>query len=80
MGYIVNWTAMLGGIAMPTNGQREFAGAILLIVGLLFYLGGAGYLSLWLISLPETWSKWIGKVLIVVGAALVISALGIVFE
>lgn len=60
---------------MPTSGQREFAGAVLLVVGLLFYAGGAGYISLWLASLPESWSERIGKTLMVVGGVLVVSAL-----
>lgn len=59
---------------MPTSGQREFAGAALFIVGLLFYVGGAGYISLWLLPLPESWSEWVGKAMMVVGAVLVVSA------
>lgn len=60
---------------MPTSGEREFAGAVLLVVGLLFYVGGAGYISLWLLPLPESWSERIGKTLMAVGAVLVVSAL-----
>lgn len=60
---------------MPTSGQREFAGAVLLVVGLLFYVGGGGYISLWLLPLPEWWSERIGKALMAIGAVLVVSAL-----
>ena len=45
------------------------------IVGALFWANGAGYLSTWLVFLPEWLSEWIGKVLIGVGALLVVSAL-----
>ena len=48
---------------------------MLLIIGFLFWLGGAGYLSVWLIFLGEAWSERIGKVMMWCGAALVVSAL-----
>ncbi len=60
---------------MPTSGQREFGGALLLVLGLLFYVGGAGYISRWFLPLPESWSERIGKVMAAVGAVLAISAL-----
>jgi hypothetical protein len=60
---------------MPSSGEREFLGALLMIIGLLFWLNGARYLSLWLLFLPESWSEAIGKVLMGLGAVLVVSAL-----
>lgn len=60
---------------MPSSGQREFIGALLMVIGLLFWLNGAGYLSLWLLLLPESWSEAIGKALMGLGAVLVVSAL-----
>ena len=60
---------------MPSRGEREFLGTMLLIIGFLFWLGGAGYLSVWLIFLGETWSERIGKVMMWSGAALVVSSL-----
>jgi hypothetical protein len=46
-----------------------------MVIGLLFWLNGAGYLSLWLLLLPESWSEAIGKALMGLGAVLVVSAL-----
>ncbi len=60
---------------VSSSGEREFFGALMMIVGLLFWLNGAGYLSLWLLLLPESWSEVIGKVLMGLGAILVVSAL-----
>jgi hypothetical protein len=61
--------------SVPSSGEREFYGALLMVVGLLFWLNGAGYLSLWFLLLPESWSEAIGKVLMALGAVLVVSAL-----
>ena len=60
---------------MPSDGEREFIGALTMIVGLLFWLGGAGYVSWWLAFLDDAWSEWIGKILMAVGALIVVTAL-----
>jgi hypothetical protein len=60
---------------VPSSGEREFFGALMLVVGLLFWLNGAGYVSLWLTLLPESWSEAIGKVVMAIGAAFVVSAI-----
>jgi hypothetical protein len=67
------WTAY--GAEVPSSGMREFVGAMLLILGFLFWLGGAGHLSLWFSLLSGTGSERIGKVMMWTGAALVVSAL-----
>jgi hypothetical protein len=63
------------GATVPSSGEREFIGAMLLVLGLLVWLGGAWRLSLWLLLLDETWSERIGKVMMSLGAALVVSTL-----
>lgn len=67
------WPSTVEGV--PSSGQREFIGALLMIVGLLLWLNGAGHLSLWLLLLPESGSEAIGKVMMGLGAVLVVSAL-----
>jgi hypothetical protein len=59
---------------MPGAIQREYVGAMFMVLGLLMYLGGGWMASVWLVLIPEEWVEPIGQGLAGLGALLAASA------